>query len=187
MKKISIQKIMDKVGDEIDSVLDSVSENQTGKLINLIAKSKRVFVFGSGRSGLAAEAFAMRLVQLGKEAYVIGEPTTPEISKGDLLIVISGSGKTKVTNDIIKNLKKTKKPKIVLITANKKSEIAKKANFIIEIKAKTKASQVLKSIEPLGSLFEQATFVYLDSIVILLMKKLGKSEKSMRKKHSKIK
>jgi len=183
-KRISIKSITKRVSDEIDSVLKDINEEDTKKLINLIAKSKRIFVFGSGRSGLVAEAFAMRLVQLGKESFIIGESTTPEITEKDFLIIISGSGKTKITNEIIKNIKKTKAT-ICLITANKKSGIARKFNLIIQIKAKTKLGHA-KSIEPLGSLFEQATFVYLDSLIILLMKKLDKSEKSMREKHSKI-
>jgi 6-phospho-3-hexuloisomerase len=36
----------------------------------------------------------MRLNQLGKQAFVIGESTTPSIQKDDLFIVISGSGST---------------------------------------------------------------------------------------------
>ncbi|WP_438357045.1 hypothetical protein [Staphylococcus hominis] len=46
---------------------------------------------GKGRSGFVANSFAMRLNQLGKQAFVIGESTTPSIQKDDLFIVISGS------------------------------------------------------------------------------------------------
>ena len=174
----SIKSITKKVGKEIDRVLGGVDEKDTKKLVGFIVGAKRIFVTGSGRSGLVAEAFVMRLEQLGLKSCVIGDS---EVKKGDVVIVISGSGKTKATNKIVKDVKKAR---ICLITANKESEIAKMAELVIQIKAKTKVSG--KSIEPLGSLFEQAVFVYLDSIVILLMKKLGKTEKSMRKRHSKV-
>jgi D-arabinose 5-phosphate isomerase GutQ len=42
---------------------------------------------------LIAKLFATN-PQLGKQAFVIGESTTPSIQKGDLFIVISGSGST---------------------------------------------------------------------------------------------
>ena len=37
----------------------------------------RVFVGGAGRSGLMLRAFAMRLMQTGREVCVIGETVTP--------------------------------------------------------------------------------------------------------------
>ncbi len=36
----------------------------------------------------------VRLNQLGKYAYVVGESTTPSITSEDLFVIISGSGKT---------------------------------------------------------------------------------------------
>jgi 6-phospho-3-hexuloisomerase len=179
----SIQKILDNVGDEIDKVLDKIDENSTRRLIKRIENSKRIFLYGGGRSGLIAEAFAMRLIQLGIESHVVGESSAPQIKKNDLVILISGSGETKITKEIADNAKKLK-AKIILITSNKNSSIAKKSNMILEIEAKTKVKG--KSIEPLGSLFEQATFIYLDSIILILMNKLNKTEKQMKKEHSKI-
>jgi 6-phospho-3-hexuloisomerase len=41
-----------------------------------------------------------------------------------------------------------------------------------------------KRLAPLGTLFEDATLIYLDSIVARLMEKLGQSEGAMRKRHA---
>ena len=157
---------------ELASVLESVSEKQTKKFVDLVAKTKRIFLTGSGRSGFVANSFAMRLVQLGLRVYVIGESTTPSTGKGDLLVVISGSGKTKLTEDIVLEARKAG-TKICLITANKKSGISKKSELVVEIKAKTKTGRlgkgkgkVKKSIEPLGTLFEQSAFIYLDGVIL---------------------
>lgn len=185
MKPSLIKKIMQEVGDEIDSVLKKIDDKKTEKFIRLIRKSKKVFLIGSGRSGLVAEAFGMRIMQLGLKSYILGESISPEPQKGDLLVVISGSGKTKVTKDIVFGVKK-RGIKICLLTANLKSELAKESNLVLKIDAKTKLAK-RKSIEPLGSLFEQASFVYLDSVIILLMKKLKKSELFLKKMHSKSK
>jgi 6-phospho-3-hexuloisomerase len=177
----SIQKILDNVGDEMDRVLDKINEKRTKRFVKKIKNSKRIFLYGGGRSGLVAEAFAMRLTQLGIESHVIGESSAPQIKKNDLVILISGSGETKITKEIADNAKKLK-AKIILITSNKNSSIAKKSNMILEIEAKTKIKG--KSIEPLGSLFEQATLIYLDSVILILMNKLNKTEKQMKKEHS---
>ena len=49
---------------------------------------------GAGRSGLAAKAFAMRLMHLGFNVYLVGETTTPAVQPDDLVIAVSGSGET---------------------------------------------------------------------------------------------
>ena len=55
---------------------------------------------GAGRSGLVAKAFAMRLMHLGFTAYVVGETITPAMRPKDLLVIFSGSGRTKTIADI---------------------------------------------------------------------------------------
>ncbi len=182
LKYLKIKILLKLVEKEIKDVLDTINEKNTNKLISLIESKKNIFLTGQGRSGLVAEAFGMRLMQLGFNVYIAGEATTPSITKSDLLIAISGSGKTKITEDIV-NEAKNKNTKIVLITANKNSPIAKKSALTIEINARTKTNNK-KSIEPLGSLFEQSAFIYLDSVIILLMKKTKKKEKYLRKKHA---
>lgn len=186
-KEYSYSSIVDRINDEIDHVLGNIDKKQTEKFINKIIKSKRIFLTGGGRSGLIAEAFAMRLVQLGFESYIIGESTTPSITKKDLVIAISGSGKTKMTLAAINSVRKSHEDnvKICTITADKNSPIAKKSELVVMINAKTKSNK-MKSLEPMGSLFEQSAFIYLDSVVIVLMRKLGKTQSYMKKRHSKI-
>merc|ERR1712093_748806 len=42
-----------------------------------------------------AKSFAMRMMHMGFDAYVIGETVTPTFEKDDILIIGSGSGETK--------------------------------------------------------------------------------------------
>src|SRR6056297_2363130 len=122
-KEISYSSIVDKINNEIDQVVGDIDKKQTEKFINKIIKSKRIFLTGGGRSGLIAEAFAMRLVQLGFESYIIGETTTPSITKKDLVVAISGSGKTKMTLAVVNSVRKFhgNNVKICTITADKNS------------------------------------------------------------------
>lgn len=185
--ELSYNSIVERINDEIDRVVGDIDKKQTEKFINKILKSKRIFLTGGGRSGLVAEAFAMRLVQLGFESYIIGETTAPSITKKDLVIAISGSGKTKMTLTVVNSVRKSygNNVKICTITADNNSPIAKKSDLTVVVNAKTKSNK-MKSLEPMGSLFEQSTFIYLDSVVIVLMKRLGKTQGYMKKRHSKI-
>ena len=181
-----IDNILERIIKEIKISLKDISEIKTNRFLDEILTSKKVFVTGQGRSGLMAESFAMRLMQIGIKTYHIGDSTTPAISKNDLLVAISGSGKTEITNMIIKGADKAK-AKAILIT-NKKTtqEKAKIRNtdLIIEINAKAKTDQNKKSIEPLGTLFEQASLVYLDAVIVLLMTKQNVKETELGKRHA---
>ncbi len=183
---MKIDNIIKKILKELKDSFKTINQKKTELFINLLIKSKTLFVTGQGRSGLISESFAMRLMQLGIETYHIGDSITPSISKGNLLIAISGSGKTKITNILIKKAKKNG-GKIVLITSKKtqkEKEEFKYIDLFIEINAKTKKEYNKKSIEPLGTLFEQSSLVYLDSLIIMLMNKLNIKEKDLGKKHA---
>lgn len=181
---MEIKDIQKNILEEIEFTLNNKRQKNLKKLFKLIKKNKRIFLTGGGRSGLIAEMFAMRLMQLGLKSYIIGGSTTPPLKKSDLVIAISGSGKTNFTKKIVEDAK-TSRAEVIAITADKNSPVAKKANIRIILKAKTKSNS-FKSIQLLGSLFENSAHVFLESVVILLKDKLEITEKEMKKNHSKI-
>lgn len=170
-----------KILNEIKEVLKSNPEKSEEDLVNAINNSRYVFVCGAGRSGLIVKCFAMRLMQAKVNCFVIGETITPSFTKDDLLIVVSGSGQTKTIIDIAIKAKK-KKAKIAVVTAKKNSSLAKKGSLIILLKAKTKKGG--KSLQPLGSLFEQSAFIFFEGVIIGLIKKNKISEKTMLLNHT---
>ncbi|RLF37682.1 MAG: 6-phospho-3-hexuloisomerase, partial [Thermoplasmata archaeon] len=104
----SFKESIDYLQEKIKDILGKVSEEDITKLCKLLLKAKRIFVYGAGRSGLVAKAFAIRLVHLGFQAYVIGETITPPVRVGDLVLIISGSGETMpsvMTADIARDMK----------------------------------------------------------------------------------
>ena len=54
---------------ELEQSADRVPEYQISDLIRKIKSHKRIFVYGTGRSGLMLKALAMRLMQIGLDAY----------------------------------------------------------------------------------------------------------------------
>ncbi|WP_202983829.1 SIS domain-containing protein [Gilliamella sp. ESL0254] len=86
--------------DELNRSVKTLTEQNITNLIQKIQQHNRIFVYGTGRSGLMLKALAMRLMQLGLNAFVVGETTTPSTQQGDLLIVASASGETNSVNMI---------------------------------------------------------------------------------------
>jgi len=87
---------------------------------------------GAGRSGLVAKAFAMRLMHLGFSSFVVGETITPAMTGNDLMVVFSGSGKTKTVADIAETAKEIG-ARLALITSNRDSRIGRIADIIVII------------------------------------------------------
>src|SRR5699024_3094916 len=106
-------KLIEEVVSEVNEVMSLVDENQLEQAEKLIDKDKRIFILGAGRSGLMAKGFAMRLMHIGYTVFVIGETITPSIQAGDVLVSVSGSGKT---GSVLNPSKKAKETGATLIS-----------------------------------------------------------------------
>lgn len=153
---------------EIHAVTKQVEEESIQKVASLVGEGKRVFLIGEGRSGLMAKSFAMRLMHLGASVFVVSETITPSIEKGDILIAVSGSGKTKSvtwTAEAAKSLG----CEVIAVTTNTESPLAANATFVLHVPAATKYRRENEqpSIQPLGSLFDQSIHVLFDTICLL--------------------
>jgi 6-phospho-3-hexuloisomerase len=173
------------IHDEIGGVLSQVSEGEAEKLIEAILKAKRVYVTGEGRSGLVARTFAMRLQHLGLESYVVGETICPALSSGDLLIAVSGSGKSAGTLVIAEAAKKAG-AQLAALSATKENPLASQSEIVLVVPGATKheAKGEAKSIQPLSSLFDQSQHIVQDALTVLLTRRLEKNKEEMKAKHS---
>lgn len=173
---------VEQILNEIRLCLNQVEEEAICCAAQMIISANRVFVEGTGRSGLAAAAFAMRLSQMEIVTYVVAETTTPSIQEGDLFIICSGSGETK---SLIEHAYKAKKSQasVMLYTANEKSEIGQSCDYQIVIPAPKKYETGAGSIQPMGSLFEQSVAIVFDITILELMKQMNFSSKQMYHNH----
>ncbi len=182
---LSIKSTTKTIINEMRDVLAEIKEDEFKQFIDTIKSSKNIFVTGQGRSGLVARTFAMRLTHIGFTCYVVGETTTPNIDKGDMLIVCSSSGTTSITCHIA-GLAKRLNAFIVVITAHPNSELSNYATLTIEIPAR-EIGQVLQSrcsVQFRSTLFEQACLVYLDAVILTLVRLLNREEVEMQKRHA---
>lgn len=164
----------------ISQTLETEGEG-TDEFVDAIIGARRIFIYGVGRSGLIAKAFAIRLVQLGLEVYFVGETVTPIVEEGHLVIIVSHTGETMSAIQTA-NIVRRVGARVITITANMHSKLASASNLVIPIHPPKDDDR--KRLAPLGTLFEDATLIYLDGIVARLMEKLGQGEGTMRKRHA---
>ncbi|MCQ4345116.1 6-phospho-3-hexuloisomerase [Sulfolobales archaeon SCGC AB-777_K20] len=197
---ISLKTMYDLTG-FILSAIKRLDVKMISKMVDMLVdfyqnKQGRILVMGAGRSGLVGRAFAMRLLHLGYNAYVLGETIVPAIREGDIVIAISGSGKTKLIVTAAEAAKEAK-ARLIAVTSYPDSPLGRLADLVIEVPGRTKysnetdyfARQILGMTEPLaplGTLFEDTTMIVLDGIVAELMIRLKKTEEDLRLVHANI-
>lgn len=160
-----------------------IPEQRLDELAELIMASRRLFVAGAGRSGLMMRAFAMRLVHLGFETYVVGETVTPALEAGDLLILGSGSGETRSLVSIAEKASSLQAA-IALITVAPDSSLRRLAQLAVPIPAAVKTEATDATVQPMGSLFEQSLLIVLDAVVLKMMRRQGIEATAMMNRHA---
>ena len=123
--------------DELARVFQNVNDNDVDRSLELIAKAKRIVVFGGGRERLQIMGFAMRLFHMGLPVSVEGDMTTPPVGKGDLFIVTCGPGEISTALALM-GVAKDAGATIMFITAQPKSRGAAMADFVLTIPAQTR-------------------------------------------------
>jgi 6-phospho-3-hexuloisomerase len=170
---------------EIATVLDRMRDDGARRLVTELERTKRVYISGVGRSGLVVKAFGQRLMHLGWEVHLADEISAPAIKRGDLLIACSGTGTTELTLYMARKARRIG-ARCMALTADAKSPLGRTARCTIVIPAgieRNNGSNV-PSRQPARALFEQALFIFLDSIILTLKERLGISAKKLSRRHA---
>ncbi len=181
-------KILRDIIAELDRFSKQVKEEDLEKVADEILQAKHIFVAGAGRSGFAARGFANRLLHLGFAVSFVGEPTTPPIKEGDLLIIGSGSG---TTGSLVVSAKKAKAQgaHIATITIAPDKTIGSMADAVLQLPGTTrqlvegKADESV-SIQPVGTVFEQLSWLTYDALVLYLLKKTNQTFDDLLARHA---
>ncbi|WP_067727604.1 6-phospho-3-hexuloisomerase [Oceanobacillus damuensis] len=180
------KEFLNEIIKELNNTSSLISESEAQNLINNILESKKVFVAGAGRSGLMAKSFAMRMMHMGINAYVVGETVTPGLDKDDILIISSGSGGTK---SLVSMAEKAKSigARVALVTISPDSPIGNLSDLSVKIPAKPKEAgndSQHKTIQPMGSLFEQSLLLFYDALILRMMDRNELDSETMFGKHA---
>ncbi len=158
-------------------------------MVDELQKAKRIFVGGAGRSLLSMKMFAMRLMQTNHVTYLVGEVCTPSIGAGDLLIVGSGKGETKVTLEVVKKAKKNG-ARTGLITTNPNGSIAAEADVVLaippagQVEASDSPETVFIKENQSGNLYETASLIVMDGLISRIMERENLTEAVVLRNHA---
>ena len=171
--------------EELKENAKQVDDDKLKEVEKLITEANRIFIGGAGRSGFAARGFSNRLMHLGYTVYFVGEPTTPSIQEGDLLIVGSGSGNTA---SLVSNAKKAKEQgaKVATLTLFPENKIGSMADAVIRVPGVTEKveGKGQESVQASGSSFEELCWITYDAMVMDLMKITNQTDKDLFKRHA---
>jgi len=198
---LSIKTMYD-IAEFIIRAAQMIKPEQVSKMVEVLTnfyynnRNGKVLVMGAGRSGLVGRSFAMRLLHLGFNAYVLGETIVPAIGEKDIAIAISGSGRTKLILTAAEAAKEAKAT-LIAITSYADSPLAKISDVVVEVPGRTKYSKnedyfarqilgITEPLAPLGTLFEDTAQVFLDGVIAELMVRLRKTEEDLRIVHANI-
>lgn len=101
-----------------------IDEKQITHVAQLIALKKRVFLYGFGSSGLAAQEMKLRLLRLGVDVEAVTEShqmiiNEARVTKDCLVIGISLSGATREVEDAMREAKEKHAATVVISSKNK--------------------------------------------------------------------
>ncbi|WP_292467867.1 6-phospho-3-hexuloisomerase [Methanolobus sp.] len=183
------------MAEHLENVAAKLDKDSVKQMLEDIMGAKRIFVMGAGRSGLVGRAFAMRLMHLGLSSHVVGETTTPAVSKDDVVIAISGSGQTRSVSNLGRVAKEIG-AKLVTITSNKESTLGELSDTVIVLPGRTKddaggyVERHMRGeytyLTPLGTSFETSASVFLDALIAELIFITGASEEDLKSRHTNI-
>lgn len=163
-----------------------IEDAQLDAFTQAILQAKHIFTAGAGRSGVAMRGFTNRLLHLGLSVSMVGEISSPHSQPDDLLIIGSGSGTTESLVALANKAKKTG-VKIALVTMDEESTIGKLADVVVVLPGVSPKLQHkgfdITSIQPMGSAFEQMSFITYDGVILELMEKMKETGETMFPRH----
>ncbi|MEU2006691.1 6-phospho-3-hexuloisomerase [Rhodococcus sp. NPDC019627] len=172
--------------DENERLLNSVAAEQWDRAGSLITSARAVFVIGNGRSGLAIQMAAMRLMHLGLRVHVAGEVTAPAIGAGDVLIAVSGSGTTASVVGAADTAKKVG-ASILAVTTASDSPLARRADEVLVLPAADKQDHSATiTRQYAGSLFEQSVLLAFDALFQALWDNEDQTAERLWERHANI-
>jgi len=169
------------IGERVTAALEQIDPHAIARAVEILLKAPQIFVYGAGRSGIIGRAFAMRLVQAGLRAYVIGESVTPIVRQGDAVFVLSAQGES-YSSIQTSNIVRREGAELIVLTSKPGSKIAHTATHLITVEFSEDEDR--SRYAPLGTLFEAASLRLTDGLIAELLRVRGETEASMRRRHA---
>lgn len=114
-----------------------IKESQLRRITQMLICSDRVYLYGSGSSGVAAREFSLRFVRLGMPVEAIDDYLLMKINASVMqpdatVIGMSISGKTRVLLSSLR-IAKERGAKVILMTANQSERLAREFDEVLYV------------------------------------------------------
>ena len=172
------------VVDELGEVFRRVPLDNIERALDALEKHQRIFVLGIGREGLGSKAFAMRLTHFGKTVHWGWDDTTPAVTADDLFIMPTGPANIPHLHYIAEQVKRTGAT-LLVATAMPEGPTAQLADIVLTVPARTYGADgdVVDTIQPMGSLFEQSLWIFWDILYLMLVRRTGAQFEDLIARH----
>ncbi len=170
------KKVLMIEADAVSALIDRIDETLL-EAIDIMYKCKgKVIVTGMGKSGLIGKKIAATLSSTGTSAFFLNPAEGSHgdigmVTKNDVMIAISNSGDTDEIINILPVLKRLD-VKIIGMTGNKGSMLAKKSDVVLDVSVKEEACPM--GLAPTAS--TTATLAMGDVLAVTLLNKKGFTE-----------
>lgn len=129
------QKLMASYRDMLADVQSLTDSKPFKNVITHLKKAKRIFIYGLGSSGLAAQELNYRLSRMGFVSEAVTDPhlmiiRSTLLEEGDLILAFSRSGQTK---DLLQSVRKGKEQgaKLIAFTAFGETPLTKLSDAVL--------------------------------------------------------
>jgi arabinose-5-phosphate isomerase len=170
------KKVLRIEAEAVQALIDRIDE-QFVRAVDMIMSCKgRVVVTGMGKSGLIGKKIAATLASTGTPALYLHPAEGIHgdlgmVTRGDTVIAISNSGETEEISRMIPSLKRIG-IKIIALTGNRDSTLAKSSDVVIDVGVKEEACPL--GLAPTAS--TTATLAMGDALAVALLDKRGFKE-----------
>ncbi|MCQ1953302.1 SIS domain-containing protein [Arthrobacter sp. zg-Y238] len=159
---------------ELDATVARVSTDEVENTLNALMTANTIFVIGVGREGLAAKGFAMRLAHLGLRVHWAWDDTTPAVTADDALLMVNGPGNIGHLDYVFDRVREVGATTIVVSAlAGARTPGMADVTLIVPATVYRGKGDLVPSMQPMGSLFEQATLLVFDTLILQLIERLG--------------
>jgi DNA-binding MurR/RpiR family transcriptional regulator len=152
-----IEKLMNTTISTVRMTRNLVDQDEIARLVEQISKSNLVATYGAGASNLVAKDCQLKFARLGKAAIHFHDnhqalSSIGMFSEGDILILVSHSGKT-VELLTVMNEFKAQGVLIATITNDSNSQLARQSDFVLLTQAERRAIRIGATVSRVAQLF----------------------------------
>ncbi len=135
------QKAIETYQTIFDRTLALINEEQLRRVAGLLMDSQRVYLYGSGSSGLAAREFRLRFMRLGMpveaiDDYLLMKINSAVVQPNTLVIGMSISARTKVLMSSLR-MARERGARVLLMTANTSERLVREFDEVLHIASDT--------------------------------------------------